>query len=500
MLHIINQVGRKYLIVALVAGFVQFLLLKWLYPFPDFISDSASYISTNREHLAVNLWPVGYSAFLNFIHGINTSDYFLVLCQYLVLLFSLLYFFYSVLHLFQLSTVNKTLLFIFLFFNPALLLLCNFVLSDALFFAVSIILFSQYLWMLHKPTFINLCFQAVLIGLAFTIRYTAIYYPVVSILAILISGYTPRVKLAGVVMPWLFILPFIKHTQDATKAITGTPEFSVFGGWQLANNALYMYGHIQVDNNQLPPELRVLDDSARAYFQRVAPTEDDLAAIQGTYFIKNRDAILKPYLKAWADQHRFQAHNSRDNFQAWGAVSPAYKAYGRYLILHYPVPFAQYYLWPNTRNYFLPYLEKYSNYNLGLPEMFAGPATWFELDNPAVYTRINPAATAAFFSFYPFCFLILNLYFLICSVDFVISGKIRYWKDFPTSGIAIAAFFLLVNFGFSVFATPVVMRYQLLPMTILFFFCLYMTQQLSRKTQDIKPKKQLIPLSPSQVR
>lgn len=500
MRHIIHQVGRKYLTIAIVAGFAQFLLFKWLYPFPDFISDSASYISTNREHLSVNLWPVGYSAFLAFIHSINTSDYFLVLCQYTVLLFSLLYFFYSVLYLFQLTKLNKTLLFIFLFFNPALLFLSNFVLSDALFFAVSIILFSQYLWMLHKPTFFNLCLQAVLIGLAFTIRYTAIYYPIVSVFAIIASGFTPRVKLAGIVMPWLFILPFIKHTQDATKAITGTPEFSVFGGWQLANNALYMYGHINVDNSKLPEDLRVLDDSTRAFFQREAPTEEELASIEGTYFIKKREAILKPYQKAWAINNHFQPKNSRDNFITWGAVSPAYKAYGRYLILHYPLPFARYYLWPNTKNYFMPYLEKYGNYNLGMPEMFEGPAAWFELDSRAVYTRIDPNIPAMLFSFYPICFMILNCYFLFCFIDFIVSGKIRYWRDFPISGIALAAFFLLVNFGFSVFATPVVMRYQLLPMTLLFFFSLYMTQQLSKKKQEIKPRKQLIPLSPSQVR
>ncbi|WP_123891817.1 hypothetical protein [Chitinophaga costaii] len=492
MQKVIKQVGRKYLTIALLAGIAQFFLFKKLYPFPDFISDSYSYIATNLYHMQVNLWPVGYSLFLNLIHHITPSHYFLVFCQFLILQGAFLYFFYTVLYLYALHRTNKILLFLFLFFNPAFFYLSNCVLSDAIFCALSIVLFSQYLWMYHKPTRRNLIIQAVIIGLAFTIRYTAIYYPIVSIGAMLLSGYRLPLKLIGMALPWFFILPFIKYTEQKTKELTGTAEFSVFGGWQLANNALYMYGHIVVDSARLPANLRDLDKAAKEYFSSTPPTEDDLTAIQGTYFIKKRDAILKPYMQS----HSQFTGSAVSQFQAWGAVSPTYNQYGRYLITHYPVEFARYYLWLNTKNYFVPYLEKYSNYNLGQPTMADIAAEWFALDSPNVCKVPHTASQVWVFIFYPIVFMILNIYFTICLVDVLISGRLKQWRSFSITTLLLAAFFLLVNFGFSVFATPVVMRYQLVPMTILFFFSLYMTQFISNKPISASSQPAMRPVHP----
>ncbi|HEY0272512.1 MAG TPA: hypothetical protein VGC22_04955, partial [Chitinophaga sp.] len=170
-------------------------------------------------------------------------------------------------------------------------------------------------------------------------------------------------------------------------------------------------------------------------------------------------------------------------------VSPTYNQYGRYLITHYPAAFARYYLWLNTKNYFVPYLEKFSNYNLGQPAMADIAAVWFNLDSPQVSKVPHTASQVWVFLFYPIFFMILNIYFAICLADVLISGKIKQWRSFSMTAILVAAFFLLVNFGFSVFATPVVMRYQLVPMTILFFFSLYMTQLISgrQKRTPAKP-------------
>ena len=66
--------NRRYLLIALVGMIVQFIVFKILYPFPDFISDSYSYIATNVYHMDVNLWPIGYSKFLLWLHMISNSD------------------------------------------------------------------------------------------------------------------------------------------------------------------------------------------------------------------------------------------------------------------------------------------------------------------------------------------------------------------------------------------------------------------------------------------
>ena len=60
---------------------VQFILFKFCFPFPDFISDSYNYILGAQLHLDVNIWPIGYSRFLSTFHWFTTSAFALVLFQ-----------------------------------------------------------------------------------------------------------------------------------------------------------------------------------------------------------------------------------------------------------------------------------------------------------------------------------------------------------------------------------------------------------------------------------
>ncbi|WP_343690124.1 hypothetical protein [Chitinophaga sp.] len=469
-----NSTNRKYIIIAFIAGLVQLTLFKILYPYPDFISDSYSYIETNLYHMKVNLWPIGYSIFIGFIHLFTSSHVFLVYVQYIILLVTFLYFFFSVLYLYGLSRRFALILYIFLFFNPMFLVLANCVLSDAIFCAVSLILFTQYLWMYYKPAPANLVFQALLIGVAFVIRYTAIYYPIVSVFAILLAGYKWPLKFIGMVLPWLLIFPFILYTQQETKKLTGTAEFSVFGGWQIANNALYMYGNIQVDSTQLPPGTLELDREARAFWKATPPTEADLAELPGTFFIKVPSAILKPYLRThgWAT-----LPGAPGGFQAWGSVSPIYNAYGKWLIQHYPIEFARYYLWLNVKNYFIPHLEKFGSYNIGMREVWDPAKIWFNMKSNKV-TLIPPIQfQGLIFFIFPLFFMALNIFFAGCVIFFLTNKKLRQANKPLLIALLMALAFLIINFGFSVFATPVVLRYQIVPMIVLLTFTLLLTEK-----------------------
>jgi len=154
---------QRYILIALLGGAGQFTIFKIFYPFPDFISDSYSYIDTNMYDMGANLWPIGYSKFLMLIHGISHSHVFLIFSQYLLLEFSLIYFFISILYLYSPSRITQIILFIFLFFNPLFIYISNAVLSDALFASLSIIFLSQFLWMLHKPTLAQVIIQGIII-------------------------------------------------------------------------------------------------------------------------------------------------------------------------------------------------------------------------------------------------------------------------------------------------------------------------------------------------
>jgi len=171
-----------YLIIAACGCTLEFFLFKLLYPYPDFISDSRSYIETNLYHMNVNLWPIGYSKFLLLVHTISHSDTFLVGAQYFILEASLAYFYFTIRYLFHPLTGTSRLLFVFLFLNPLFLYLSNFVLSDAIFAALTVTFLTQFLWLLKTPSLRLVLIQAIIVGLAFTIRYTALYYPLVSII------------------------------------------------------------------------------------------------------------------------------------------------------------------------------------------------------------------------------------------------------------------------------------------------------------------------------
>ena len=464
----------KLLKIAVIGSIVQLIFFKLLYPFPDFISDSYSYIATNLYHMDVNLWPIGYSKYLSFIHSITPSDTFLVATQYILLQASLVYFFYTIIYHYDLSKKYTNILFVLLVFNPLMPYLANCVLSDALFCAMSVMLFSSYIWMLHKPEKKHIYVQALLIGVAFTFRYAAICYPMISIVVYLLSRQKLSLKMIGVAAPWFLIVPFILYTQQKTKEVTGTAEFSVFGGWQLANNALYMYDHITVDSNKLPPRTRELDRMARQFYKMVPPEKREFEPFPGTYFIKVPFAVLKPYMTK-----RYDASDAPSQFYAWGKVSPIYKEYGSYLIKHNPVEFAQYYLWLNAKNYFIPHLEKYGSYNMGMDSVWDNAKEWFNYPtNEITYT--SASLQEHVFYFVPVIFMMLNLYFAGSFFYLLLSKRLKKINAPLRNALVLTTVTLFINFCFSTFATPVVLRYEIFAIILLVTFSLYLTQILDK--------------------
>ena len=485
-----DATNRRYLYWALAAAILQLIVFKLAYPFPDFISDSYDYIESALFHRSVNLWPIGYAKFLWGVHAIHPSDTLLVAVQYFILEGALAYLFFFIRWLFKPSLVSERILFVFLLVNPAALYISNAVLSDALFSALSIVWLVLLMQQLYRPTLRGVIAVAVIVGACFTIRYTAAYYPIVTALALLLSRHKVWVKLGGTLAPFVLIVPFVLFTESATKAITGTSEFSVFGGWQLANNAMYMYGHIRVDPRDLPPGTQAFDSLVKAYYKAAPPGFFTFDDFPGTFFIKHQHAPLKEYMR-----RHYSKELNEDEFKGWGMVSPIYNKYGVWLMKHYPVSFARYYLWLNVKNYFDPYLEKFNIYNLGEDSVGSLVQYWFHWDSPAVRS-ISKDFPATFFFFYVPLFLLLNLYFAGCLVWQLVTGRFRRLDPGFQTALLFMTGFLIVNFGFSVLATPIVLRYQLVPMMMLFAFSVLLLEltdqkESSREKAERQQAKQL---------
>lgn len=460
----------KYLLVAIPALILQFIFFKLLYPFPDFISDSYSYIDTVLEHLDVNLWPIGYSRFIAALHASSPSDTFLVGVQYFSLQAALLLFFYTLLWFYRPARNTSNIIFVLLFFNPLFLYLSNCVLSDALFNTLSLLWWVQFIWMLHRPKFYQLFILAGLLGLAFTLRYTAMYYPVVAIVAFALSAHPLKWKILGSALGVLVMIPFILSTQQKTKEQTGTAEFSVFGGWQLANNAMYMYDHIEVDSTRLPPATRALDRMTRQYFKAIPPEYRELDPFPGTFFIKMPNAPLKVYMLM-----RYTFKDAEGQFKAWGMVSPIYKEYGSWLIRHYPFSFARYYLWLNTKNYFVPHLEKFGTYNIEMDSVWPSAQVWFQYKTPAVHS-VSKTLQGTIFAIYPPAFMLINIYFIGAFLWLWCTKRLGRFDPLFRETLWLLAAFWVMNFAFSIFATPVVLRYQVLPLILLGSYSLLMLE------------------------
>jgi len=163
-------------------------------------------------------------------------------------------------------------------------------------------------------------------------------------------------------------------------------------------------------------------------------------------------------------------------FRAWGAVSPIYNRYGTWLIRHNPFAFARYYLWLNTKNYFVPHLEKFGIYNLGSDSVWDGARYWFQYETPAIRSVSSEKLPATIFFAYPAVFMLMNLYFIGALIWLLVTGKWRRMPPFFVRCLWLLSAYLAVNFAFSIFATPVVLRYQVLPFLLLFSYSLMLLE------------------------
>src|SRR3954467_9642763 len=96
-----NRENRILLALSMIASLTMFYFFKKLYPFPNFLPDSYSYLDAAINNLNINRWPVGYSKFLRFIGFFSHSDTGLALIQYLFLQASILFLLLTICYLLQ---------------------------------------------------------------------------------------------------------------------------------------------------------------------------------------------------------------------------------------------------------------------------------------------------------------------------------------------------------------------------------------------------------------
>lgn len=486
-----NPTNRRFVGIALIGMVVQFTLFKLAYPYGDFFPDSFSYIRAARDHVSINLWPIGYSKFLMIVHWFTHSDTVLVALQYALSMLSGLLFFMTVLYWFRPKRVLSIMVYVLLFFNPLLLYLNNYISADGLFLFLSFIWFTLLLWILFKPSPWMLVAHGLVLGIAFTVRYNAMYYPIVAFAVFAVSRYSLPLKLAGMALPAILIAAFVMFSRQAAYDISGIRQFSVFSGWQWANNALYMYPYVEVDSTTLPPGTEAFNREVYEYFNAprnyLNPSRNVFIKnnmnnpIIGAHFIWFPASPLKTY-------YRKHIKDTTNETAVWSKVSPIYSAFGKHLIKEHPLSYARYFLLINTLNYFIPPMEMLRQYNLGNPKIAPEAQKWFGYETDMVDCVSFDMQQKLLF-YLPGLFICTNMAFILAFVYFFQSKAYKGMRRSTLYGTLLAGLFFLGNMGFSILASPIVYRYQVFPLIIQIMFLGVICSHLWQVAQEATKQK-----------
>jgi hypothetical protein len=397
-----------------------------------------------------------------------------------------LHFLFTLLYFFNLTGWTRLLLAIFLFVNPLTLYLCNTINSDALFASLSLFWVGQLLWIIKKPRVYQLFVQAFLLFACFTIRNNAYYYPLIAIVAFVLSKQDLKWKLSGISMSFLLIIPFVIHTRNEAYKTTGTRQFSLFTGWQLANNALYIYDQIEVDSMDLPTrEARDLNRYAIQYFRRIKPEpfREALEEYVGNFFIRQPEAPLKQY---YGSHYIFK--DEKANIVNWAKASAVFEPFGKSIILQHPIAYTQYFVLPNVKHYFIPPLSHIGLYNYGIDEIDPRAQAWFHYKTNKIHC-FSHSFQGSLLLLYIGLFLLLNVYYLWNIARYAIQGGLKDYRNIEGGSQLLILSFLVINFLFSIVSTANILRYQYIPMIVLLGFSLVLQHFLEKSAQQQSAKR-----------
>jgi len=410
------------------------------------------------------MWPIGYSMFLRLFSSLTRSDTALVLTQYLLLQASLLYFLFTIRYwLNPAKWVFRIILFSCVS-NPLSPLVSNFVASDALFTALSIIWLAQLLTISLRPTVNLLIRHAVILVLAIMVRHNALYYPLVSFACIGFTAMPLKARLIGWATILLLVGGSVGQSIYRYRELTGKAQFSAFGGWQLASNALYGYAYSGHPDpvNALPQGLQSLHQLVNHHMDSVKRLSNRPDQEPGIYYLWDDKAPLKEYLR-----QKWAMDTITDDFSKWASMGPLYASYGTWLIRHHPGDYISRFLWPNIVRYYTPDPEFLHSYNMGSDSVEEIARFWFHFKTRKVRSG---AKDLPFISAFPITLALINLLFVLAFIGFAWLGGFRDTCIPFRRTLSWVAIVWLANMGFSVLASPIVLRYQLFPMLFTFIF------------------------------
>jgi len=448
------------------AVIIQFAVFKYFYPFASYIhGDSFYYIEGAAKNLDINLYLIGYSKFLRLFSVFSNSDLTLTLFQYLLIHSSGLFLLFSLFHFYKPHKTSQIILLCFFVFNPLFLYMANLVSSDGLFLAVSMTWFALLLWNVHQPSGRVIIWHAIMLFIAFTVRYNAMIYPFISVGAFFLSNLSFQRKIFSVSPGIILCLLFVIFSSFKYKQLTGFWQYSPFSGWQIANNAMYAYRYVDsAKRKSVDKKFQVLDKMVRQFFDSTKdvnkfPSE---AVLASTFYMWSTSTPLYTY------RDGLLKDTTVPEFKKWASMGPFYKSYGIHLIKKYPLHYIRYYLWPNANKYYSPPVEFLGQYNSGVNYVTEWAKNWFGYDSYKVETRTK-TSRISILDFYPILSGIINIVMICTLLSYLLLKGWRYNKQF-SKGVLLGGLVWIFNAVFTIIASSAALRFQSFPILTTFIF------------------------------
>lgn len=479
-----DRQNRVIIYISVAAIIIQFSIFKYLYPYASYIhGDSFSYLDTAFYNLDINTYMVGYSRFLRLFSVFTSSDTVLVAFQYLFIQASVLFLLFTIFYFYKPARLTQFILLTFMVFNPLFLHLGNLVSSDCFFVTLSLTWFTLLLWIIHRPSTQIIIWQAIVLFIAFTVRYNALIYPFIAAIAFRFSPIALRRKLAGIGLGLLLCGLFVFYTSYKYKKLTGHWQYSPFSGWQLTNNAMYAYRYVDsAERKPVPKKFQAIDNMVRQYFDSTRDTKKfPVEAMQastvymwspGLTMFKYRDSLFK------------KKDSTAGELKRWATMGPFYKAYGLHIIQKYPWHFIRYFVWPNANKYYAPPVEFLDTYNSGKNDVSDLAKHWFGYKSREIKTRMKDNKVQVL-NFYPILSGIINVVMLCILLCYLL---LRGWQSNPVAkmGILLGTTVWLLNAGFTIFASSAALRFQSFPILLTTIFVALLIDWLWKVAMNIE--------------
>ena len=473
---ILSGQNRIYLGFTIPFAIVSFIILRNLYPIPSFYSDSFTWVGAAISRQPISFRPVGYSKLLIFFRYFSSTAVALVAGQYAVTLLTNLFLFFTFAWFFPLKNVYKALLYILLIVNPFYLFASNYVYSDAFFNPLSVLWFTLFIWILHKPSPFYIILQIILLACLFNLRYNAIVFPGISAVGILLTSSSYKKKAVAIAANFMVIIAIWIFTTYQTKSYTGIKTFSAFSGWQLANDAIHVLRHSTIDTLAIKDEeVKAVTTYTIHFFDTTKTFFADTSA--SALYMWERVGPLKKYMYVYPKRNR-------SYFKTWNALGPVYSKFGQTIILQHPFVYLKHFAIPNAKAYFLPPLEAYATY-MENRTTIPGVVTKFYKYKSNKTPKHYPGVYAFVFTPMQALFTVANILFLAIVSAYVF--KKHYRKESALFNRTLLCFGALyvVNFFFVVLLAPTVLRYHIFLLTLLFPVLFYLIQQLTVREKQV---------------